>query len=120
MSQGSTCTMSILLKEDDKMERTINYNIFASYGVLAHEYQPVYTVGHSANEHYEQLTIRLPHVVGVDDQDEPLVRLDGETYRLRDVLTNRGDAPALSCYDGVRTRWELLDIVKSSKEATNT
>lgn len=84
--------------------------IFKSYGVLAHEKEPVYTFRRSASEIYDTLTVEIPHVAGVNDNDEPLLELDGVTYRLGDVLTNIGEKPAISWINGTMYRHELLQI----------
>lgn len=87
--------------------------IYKSYGVLAHEKQPVYTWGAPASDIYDQITVELPYCVGANALDEPLLELDGTRYLLGDVLTNWGDSPALAWFDGQSNRHKMLTVVES-------
>lgn len=68
--------------------------IFKSYGVLAHEKQPVYTFGARASEIYDKIRVEVP-ACGVNQFGEPLIEIDGLTYSLSELLTNRGEKPAI-------------------------
>lgn len=83
--------------------------IYKSYGVLGHEKQPVYTWGAGASEIYDAIRVELPQVVGVNQFDEPLIEIDGLTYALSEILTNRGDKPAIILPgDGPFTHYKVL------------
>lgn len=86
--------------------------IYANYGVLAHEKEPVFTVGCPIEENLaDELTVIIP------DEFEPYeaqygaiaLTLSGRKYLLREVLTNRGDDPVLSWYDG-KEHWKKLKV----------
>jgi hypothetical protein len=86
--------------------------IFKSYGVLAHEKQPVYTVNVPASDIYDQITVKLPCKTWRNVMDDLGVTLDGEDFLLSDVLTNLGDEPALVWMDSTQTtRHTILEVV---------
>lgn len=95
----------------DKKERKKNMKIpiYKSYGVLAHEYQPVYTWACPKSDVYDEIIVEVPNVDGENCDGDPLVNLgDGLVYPLRMVLGNWGDEPALVWYDGVVQRHKIL------------
>lgn len=76
--------------------------VYATYGTLAHEKEPVYTAdGHG--EIYDAITVEIPSgiTVSTNDAGETLLTTpDGTTYLANEILTNVGDEPALRWYDG--------------------
>ena len=85
--------------------------IYKSYGVLAHEYQPVYTVDGPAAEIYDVVNVTLPD--GWEEaegffEDTLIVSPDGETYLANKILTNLGDRPALIWCDNRQARHKIL------------
>lgn len=85
--------------------------IYASYGILAHEKEPLYTFGAPAGEIHDELTVEVPHVVGYNDFDEPFLDLYGMTYRLTEVLSNKGDNPALIWCNDQGKHFEILEVL---------
>ena len=76
--------------------------IYKSYGVLAHEYQPVYTVDGPAAEIYDVVNVTLPEGWEVDEGafgGTLIVSPAGDTYIGNDIISNWGDRPALIWYD---------------------
>ena len=47
--------------------------IYKSYGVLAHEYQPVYTWACPQSEIYDEIIVEVPNVDGENCYGQPLV-----------------------------------------------
>jgi len=89
------------------------YKLYASYGVLAHEKQPVFSDSASASEAYSVITVDIPDEYALSENcaGETLIEIDGKTHLLRDVLTNVGDDPYLMWYDGKRTHSvELITV----------
>ena len=83
--------------------------IYKSYGVLAHEYQPVYTWACPQSDVYDEIIVEVPNVDGENCDGDPLVNLgDGLVYPLRMVLGSWGDEPALIWYDGAVQRHKIL------------
>jgi len=72
-----------------------------SYGVLAHEKRPFYSLT-PASDIYDEITLVIPDelVYGKNAMDEPILLLNGQKYVLSDILTNWGDEPVLRWYDG--------------------
>lgn len=89
-------------------------NVYASYGVLAHEKQPVYTVGNPESDINEKITVDIPEKFSPCENEigDILVTIDGGIYTLHEVLTNKGDKPALRWYDGHFTRLQILEVIK--------
>lgn len=88
--------------------------IYASYGVLAHEKRPVYTVEAPAGDICDELTVELPEgwELAENEAGAPLLTMPtGETYLARELLTNRGDAPALRWYGGHQHHIITLKII---------
>lgn len=82
--------------------------IFKSYGVLAHEKQPVFTVSAPASDIFDQINVKLPCKTWRNAMDEIGVTLDGVDFLLSDVLTNWGDDPALAWVDDTQTKRHLI------------
>lgn len=77
--------------------------IYANYGVLAHEKETVYTT--APHEHAtlsEPILINLPDSVSPCENflGETLVTLDGKIYLLSEVLSGRKGDVALKWFDG--------------------
>lgn len=88
--------------------------IYKSYGVLAHEKQPVYSFDCPASEIYDEISVLVPYgwsisenTVGQTLVDSP----DGITHLGNDILTNWGDAPAFRWYDGHTDRHIILEVI---------
>ena len=56
--------------------------LYESWGVLAHEKQPVYTVNCPVSDAYNLVEVELPHVTGANDYGELLITLDGTQYHI--------------------------------------
>lgn len=83
--------------------------IYKSYGVLAHEYQPVYSWACPQSEIYDEIVVEVPNVDGENCYGQPLVNFgDGVVYPLPMVLDNWGDEPALIWYDGAVQHHKIL------------
>ena len=68
--------------------------IYASYGVLAHEGRPVFTVGNPASEIYDTYLATLPEgwKWAENAGGETLIESpDGEIYLANEIISNRGD-----------------------------
>lgn len=89
--------------------------IYANYGVLAHEKEVIYT---TAPTDYatvsEPITVEIPESFkpGKNALDMILVEIDGKNYLLDEVLTNRGDDPCISWYDGREFHFVCLSVIK--------
>lgn len=85
--------------------------IYKSYGVLAHEKQPVYTVDRPASEIYDVVDVVLPEgwetCEGVYG-DKLICSPDGVTYIAGEILTNWGDDPALVWCDNRQERHRIM------------
>lgn len=85
--------------------------IYKSYGVLAHEYHPVYTWRCPQSDIYDEISVDIPNIDGENCDGDPLVNLgDGLIYPLQMVLGNWGDEPALVWYDGTSQRRKILKV----------
>ena len=83
--------------------------IYKSHGVLAHEYQPVYTWACPQSDVYDEIIVEVPNVDGENCYGQPLVNFgDGVVYPLPMVLDNWGDEPALIWYDGTTQHRQIL------------
>ena len=76
---------------------TKTVSLYASYGELAHEKQPVFSAT-AHGEIYNVYIVELPNVTGETVTGEYLVNLDGTEYALHEVLTNDDHAPVLVWY----------------------
>lgn len=88
--------------------------IYKSYGVLAHEKQPVYTFDAPASEIYDTVEVEFPDgwSVGENAAGETLVDSPhGITYRGKEILSNWGDAPAFRWNDGRSDRHIILEVI---------
>ena len=88
--------------------------IYKSWGVLAHEKQPVYTFDVPASDIYDKISIEIPdgwsiseNTVGQTLVDSP----DGITYLGYEILTNWGDSPAFRWHDGHTDRHIILGVI---------
>ena len=88
-------------------------SIYKSYGVLAHEKEPVYTYGNPASEIYDVVSVEIPETFKPCEavNDNILVHVGGYDYLINEVLTNVGDAPALGWWDGEKDVYRILRIV---------
>lgn len=89
------------------------YKFYESYGMLAHEKRPVYSDTIPATDAYNVITVEIPdeYPLSENEAGETLIDIDGSTYLLREVLSNRGDAPALKWFDGKTHRYVTLKVV---------
>lgn len=94
------------------MEKNVK-KIYAYYGVLAHEKQPMYRAHHIKDEICEELYVDL---TGYKTWETAIgeigITISGKDYLLDEVLTNDGDKPALRWCDGHYTHKKVLDVVK--------
>ena len=88
--------------------------LYKSFGVLAHEKEPVYTYFTPASAAHDRVTVDIPQVIGMNEYDEPLVSLDGRDYPLHDVLATVDDAPALRWYDG--QDYHIIPLAEKKEE----
>lgn len=93
--------------------------IYRNYGLLAHEYETIYSVAES--EICDEILVEIPEDVfyGRNECDQIIVTLDGTLYLLCDVLGAKGDAPALKWFDGKRTRTMPLKWRSAINRGTN-
>lgn len=85
--------------------------IYKSYGVLAHEKQPFYSVSAPASQIYDEIKVQMPCDVWDTASGEPGVTLGGVEYLVSEILTNWGDAPALVWYEDDGKHHKLLQVV---------
>ena len=85
-----------------------------SYGVLGHEKRPVYSEMIPASDVYNVVTVDIPDEYPTSENalGETLIDIAGNTYLLTEVLTNHGDKPCISWFDGKQKHWITLEIVK--------
>lgn len=92
----------------------MTHKLYASYGVLAHEKQPVYTDGLPVSDIYDIVTVDLPAGVYIlhHAAGGTLVDIDGQVYFLNDILsTDDQDQPILTWFDGIKTHVIPLTII---------
>ena len=85
--------------------------IYKSYGVLAHEKQPFYSVSCPASDIHDEIQVEMPCPVWRTVMGDAGVTLGGIDYLLADVLTNWGDDPALVWYEDDGKHHKLLQVV---------
>lgn len=85
--------------------------IYKSYGVLAHEKQPVYSAYAPASDIYDRITVEINIPTFANEAGELGVVLGGRKQWLVDVLTNWGDAPALAWYDEDGYHHIILNVI---------
>lgn len=93
----------------------MTHKLYASYGVLAHEKQPVYTDGLPASDIYDIVTVDLPAGVYIlhHAAGGTLVDIDGQVYFLNDILsTDDQDQPILTWFDGRENHVITLSIIE--------
>ena len=88
----------------------MRYELFASYGVLAHEKKPVFSDGIPASDFYDVITVDIPdnYSVSKNNFGDTLIDINGTTYMLREVLSNYGTDPCLQWYDGQKMNRVIL------------
>lgn len=85
--------------------------IYKSFGVLGHEYQPFYSESAPASDVFERISVEIPFPTWRNVMDEVGVTIDGVDYLLSQVLTNHGDRPALAWFDGRSRLHKILKVV---------
>ena len=85
--------------------------IYKSYGVLAHEKKPVYTVSSPASDIYDKVLVEIPNISGENMMGDLLVKLETGEFPLNQVLGNYDEDPALIWFDGFHTRHKILEVV---------
>lgn len=90
--------------------------LYKSYGVLAHEKEPVYTYSNPASEIYDVISVEIPETFKPREavyiaSDTILVHVGDWDLLLDEALTNVGDAPALGWWDGEKDVYRILRIV---------
>ena len=85
--------------------------IYKSYGVLAHEKQPFYSVISPGSDIYDEIKVEMPCEVWETASGEPGVTLGGVDYLVREILTNWGDDPAMVWYEADGKHHRLLKVV---------
>ena len=70
---------------------------YKSYGVLAHEKRPFYSVCAPASEIYDKINLAIPAEFEVFEtvSGMPAVVINGQKYLVNEILTNYGEKPAL-------------------------
>ena len=89
--------------------------IYKSYGVLAHEKQPVYTFDRPASEIYDEISALVPDGwrTAENAYGETIVESPhGITYLGNEILTTWGDAPAFRWHDGRTDRHLVLEVIQ--------
>ena len=95
--------------------------IYANYGVLAHEYQTIYTVynPHCYAVTYDMLTVVIPDEFRprLNDMDDVVIDIPGMTcsYMLSDVLGSVDGFPAICWYDGNKNQSVMLRVVRGAE-----
>ena len=90
--------------------------IYKSYGVLAHEKKPVYSLNTPASDIYDEITVDIPFPIWHNYMDEIGVTIDGIDLLLGQVLTNWGDAPAIVWFDGKKRNHIILGVVTEQEK----
>lgn len=87
-------------------------SLYKSYGVLAHEGHPVYSVHAPASDIFDRITVEVSDelIAGETEAGELLLTLSGVDYPLDDTLTNAGDAPAICWSDGEKEFFRRLRV----------
>lgn len=85
--------------------------IYKSYGVLAHEKRPVYSKAAPASEIFDRITVEIGLPTWQNAGGELGVILDGRKELLDDLLTTRGEDPALVWYDKDGSHQIILNVI---------
>ena len=88
--------------------------IYKSYGVLAHEKQPVYSFDRPASEIYDEISVIIPEGWSIEENGHGETIVDsphGITYLGYEVLASWGDAPAFIWFDGRTDRHIILEVI---------
>lgn len=86
--------------------------VYASYGVLAHEKKPIFTIGGPASDIYDCWDLALPDgwKWAENEAGETLIiSPNNEIWLPREILTRYGDHVCLAWYDGNSSHRILLD-----------
>ncbi len=89
--------------------------IYANYGILAHEYQTIYTTTPTDEAVCsEPITVDIPESFEPwkDRFDRVMVTIKGKPCYLCDALYHRNNKPCISWFDGVHLRYTALPIIK--------
>lgn len=91
----------------------MTYKLYESYGMLAHEKTPVYSDMLPATDAHNVITVEIPdeYTLSENGAGDTLIDIDGETYLLREVLSNKGDNPALKWFDGHKYHTVPLKVI---------
>lgn len=90
--------------------------IYANYGVLAHEYQTIYTYGveHCHAVTSDIVTVDIPDdlISGENYTGDPLLKLPGTKFLwpLSEALSHYGNKPCLRWFDGYENHRIMLKI----------
>lgn len=96
--------------------------LYKSYGVIAHEAHPVYTIGTPASDIYDIIEVTIPNGVTASKNKAGEIIFEFEDapkqrFTARETLSNRGETPILRFWDFDREgpnatmRWvELKEI----------
>lgn len=94
--------------------------LYASYGVLGHEYRPVFTLQGPTTDHYDVYEIELPEgwSWAENSAGELLIEApDGVLYLPHEIITNRGDTPVLSWVDDrLERHWKKIPARRADKK----
>ena len=99
----------------------MNLEIFANYGVLAHEYQTIYTctAPHVHAAASDRVVVEIPDelIAGRNYLDILLIKIPGEAWPcpLPDMLASWGGRPCLIWYDGHTTHRKMLSVINGEK-----
>lgn len=87
--------------------------LYASWGILAHEFRPVYTADGPRSEAYDIVHVKWPEGFPLSRNylGEWLIDVGECVYLLRDVLTNWGDDPALIWRDDRGVHRVMLEVI---------
>lgn len=94
--------------------------IYANYGVLAHEYQTIYTASapHCHATVSDKLEIEIPEEFNpyLNDTEDIVITIPGMPwpYRLEEVIGDADGFPAICWYDGGKNHRVMLRIVSGA------
>lgn len=91
--------------------------LFANYGVLAHEKQPCFTYGveHNFADYSEKITVEIPEDFEILETQTGLSVKVPEmnfTYDINEILGNIKNEPCFTWYDGNVTRRKKLKVLE--------
>ena len=94
--------------------------IYANFGVLAHEYQIIYTATapHCHAKASEQIVVEIPEEYSPYETvtGEPALSIPGMrwNYLLSEVLGSMDRLPAITWFDGQHTHRKMLRVVEGA------